>query len=123
MIRTFAAAALLFAAIPAQAAPGDMNVATFLEKAERLQARGALAMFSGDVSLLTGEAQGAGRAYRTQLAAERRAGRPSSCPPDSARMNSEQLLTHLRTYAPAQRQTTSMRSAMADLFRKNYPCP
>lgn len=118
-----AALTAALAASPAFAAPGDMNAAIFLQKAEALQARGAMAMFSSDIRVLMAEGQAAGRAYRAQLEGERRAGRPSSCPPEHARMGSDQLLAHLRSYSPEQRQRITMRAAMADLFRKTYPCP
>jgi hypothetical protein len=106
----------------ALAAPGDMNVATFLGKADALKAKGMAAMFSSDLKVLMTEAKGAGLAYRAILAQERAAGRPSSCPPDKAAINSEQLLAHLKAYPAAARQSITLRAAMADLFRKTFPC-
>ena len=44
--------ALLLAAPLLVAAAGDMNVATFLQKADALKAKGAMALFSSDLGLL-----------------------------------------------------------------------
>ena len=109
---------------PAFAAPGDMLASTFLEKADRLMGMGMRAMFSGDVKVLMAEGKGAGEAYRARIAADRAAGRaPHSCAPARTRMSSDQLLGHLRRYPAAQRQSITMKQAMADYFAKTYPCP
>lgn len=120
-VASMIAASLSFAA-PLAAAPGDMNVAAFLAKADALKAKGAMALFSSDFKLLQAEGNAAGDAYRTRLNAERAAGRPSSCPPKGAKVGSDQLLAHLRTYPEAQRPRTSMKQAMADFFTRSYPC-
>lgn len=115
---------LLLAAAPALANPGEMSVATFLAKADALRAKGPAALFSGDMKVLKSEGEAAGAAYRARLAAERAAGRPSSCPPPGgkARMSSDQLLNHLRSYPAPARGGTTMKAAMADYFIKTYPC-
>lgn len=109
---------------PAMAATGDMSVATFLAKADALKAKGPMALFSSDMKVLKAEGEAAGAAYRSRLQAERAAGHPSSCPPPGgkARMNSDQLLAHLRTYPDGTRGATTMKAAMADYFIRNYPC-
>lgn len=104
------------------AAPGDMNVATFLAKADALKAKGPMALFSSDVGLLKAEGTAAGEAYRARLAKERAAGRPSSCPPQGVKVNSDDVLAHLRTYPASTRPRVSMKQAMADFFIKKYPC-
>ena len=120
-----AAAAVLLAGLmagTAQAATGDMSVAVFLAKADALKAKGLMAIGSSDIGLLKAEGQAAGQAYRARLQAERSAGKPSSCPPKGAKVNSNQLLAHLRSYPEAARARTDMRTAMADFFIKTYPC-
>ena len=109
-------------ASPALAAPGDMNVATFLAKADALRANGAMALFSQDMSLLKKEGMAAGAAYKARLGQERAAGRPSSCPPSGARPSSDQLLMFLRSYPENQRTRTTMSTAIADYYIRNYPC-
>ncbi|KUR73783.1 hypothetical protein AQZ52_00830 [Novosphingobium fuchskuhlense] len=100
-----------------------MSVATFLAKAEALQAKGIMAMFSSDVTLLKEEAGGAAQAYRRQLKQEAAAGKPSACPPEHGSINSNDLIAHMQTYAAADRPRISVGQAIADLFRKRYPCP
>lgn len=112
----------LLAATPALAAGGNMSVATFLAKADALKAKGAMALFSSDIKVLQQEGNDAGMAYKAQLDSERAAGHPSSCPPKGVRINSDQVLAHLRSYPTDQRPRVSMRTAMADLFKKTWPC-
>ena len=104
------------------AAPGDMSVAAFLGKADALKAKGAMAVFSGDIGVLKAEGKAAGEAYRARLNSERAAGRPSSCPPQGTKINSDELLGFLRTYPAAARPQISMKTAMAEFFIRKYPC-
>jgi hypothetical protein len=114
--------ALAATAAPAWAGPGDMSVATFLAKADALKAKGILALGSPDIALLRSEGQAAGNGYRARLNAERKAGKPSSCPPKKATVRSDALMAHLRSYSPAAQQSTSMKTAMADYSIKAFPC-
>ena len=121
-VRILAALAALAAPSALLAAPGDMSVAAFLGKADALKAKGAMALFSGDIGVLKSEGKAAGAAYRAQLQAERAAGRPSSCPPKGTKMNSDELLTFLRSYPAAVRPQVPMKQAIADFFVRKYPC-
>lgn len=109
-------------AAPALAAAGDMSVAVFLAKADALKAKGVLALRDPDMKKLQTEGSAAGQAYRARLTRERAAGKPSSCPPQGAKISSDQLLTHLRTYPVARRSSVSIKTAMADYFIKTWPC-
>ena len=104
------------------AAPGDMSVAVFLAKADALRAMGPLALFSSDLELLKAEGKAGGEAYRARLKQERAAGHPSSCPPESAKINSDELLVFLRTYPAATRPRVTIRQGVADYFIKKFPC-
>ena len=114
--------ALILPAATAFAAPGDMSVATFLVKANALKNKGPLALFSGDVKVLQAEAKGGAMAYRAQLASERKVGRPSSCPPAKAALNSDDLLAQMESYPQSARANIPVRAAMADLFKKRFAC-
>jgi hypothetical protein len=114
---------LALTAVPAFATDGNMSIATFLAKADSLRAKGPFALMSSDYKLLKAEGTAAGEAYGARLRQERAAGRPSSCPPQGTRPNSNQVLAHLRTYPVPARATTTMRAAMADYFIRTYPCP
>ena len=123
MKRLATAISLALVATPAFAIPGDMSVAVFLAKADALRAKGPLALFSSDIKLLKSEGLAAGQAYRAQLVRERAQGNPSSCPPKGTRIDSDQLIGHLRSYPAAARPGTPMRTAIADFFIKTFPCP
>jgi hypothetical protein len=122
MKKILAAVALLTLPTALYAAAGDMNVATFLAKADALKAKGAMAMFSSDINVLKAEGQAAGQSYRVRLEKERAAGRPSSCPPKGVKVNSNELLTFLRTYPANVRPKVPMKQAVGDFFIKKYPC-
>ena len=53
-MKRFLAVLTMLLAVPmaAIAAPGDMSVATFLNKADALKAKGPAALFSSDIGLL-----------------------------------------------------------------------
>ncbi len=115
-------AATLALCAPAIAAPGDMSVATFLTKADALKAKGAMALFSDDMSLLKQEGTAAGEHYRARLQKERAAGQPSSCPPKGAKVNSDDLLNFLRKYPAGSRSGITMKTAIAEFMIAKYPC-
>ena len=118
------AVAALLVSVPVAAAPGDMSVATFLEKAEKLEKRGVAAMLSSNFNLLKREVEGAGNAYSARYKADEAAGRqPHSCPPQGKlSLNSKDLMAHFRSYPAARRGSTTIKAAFADLMKKRYPC-
>lgn len=100
-----------------------MTVAVFLEKADALQARGMMAMFSSDIGLLKAEVNGATDRFKAENAAARRAGRaPNFCVPEGARLGSTELLAYFRAIPPAQRQRMEVRDALRGLMIRRYPC-
>ncbi len=104
-------------------ASGDMSVATFLAKADALKAKGLGALGSPDIKLLRKEAEAGGAIYRARLQSDKAEGKPPhSCPPKSASMNSDQFLSHLRSYPAAARPRTTITTAVFDLMKKRYPC-
>jgi hypothetical protein len=115
-----AAMALMMVATPASA----MNVAEFLAKAKALQAKGMLAWFSSDYSLLKNEMLAIGAAYRVDIDGAVAAGRkPHSCPPPKgqAKMTPQELLADLEKIPPA-RRGMSMKAAFYGLMLRRYPC-
>ena len=69
------AATLLLAAFPAHAAPPG-SAQNFLDRANRLKAKGPLALFDGDYRRLKNEATAAGTSIRLEREAAEHAGRP-----------------------------------------------
>jgi hypothetical protein len=98
-----------------------MTVAEFLGKAEKLQARGMMAMFSSDIGLLKAEIKGASVAYRADVATGKP---PQSCPPPlgTVKTSSDELLAAFRTVPVAERTRLSVRAAFSNYMAKRYPC-
>ena len=122
MVKKLVLAAALIA-LPA--ALHAMTVAVFLEKADALKSRGALALFSSDLRLLKGEVQTAALSLRAERLAAVRAGRrPAFCPPGAGgRFDSDELLRHFHAIAPAQRARMEVREGLRSLLVRKYPCP
>lgn len=105
-------------------APGDMSVAAFLARADSIARLGPLALATPQGSLLKGEVIAAGKRYKAQIDAARRAGRKTtSCPPESGTLTPDQWLAHLRTYPVPVRKSVSINAAFDALMKKRYPCP
>ncbi len=101
----------------------NMLAATFLAKAEALEKKGAMALFSGDLGVLKREIQASGKLLRAEQQAAAKTGRKAAyCMPEKAGINSSELLAHLRALPPAERNQP-IRAAFAGLVRKKYPCP
>jgi len=101
-----------------------MNVAEFLAKAEALEKKGAMALFSKDMGLLKSEVQSAGKAIRAERLAATKAGRtPVACPPadGKAKLDSKELMAHFRAIPPAERGM-SVKDGLSGLLAKKYPC-
>ncbi len=103
--------------------PGTMSVAVFMAKAEALRARGAMALFSSEINVLKAEVTGAAQAFRRQIKAETASGKPSACPPERRSLTSDDLLAHMQGYPAAARPRIPVFEAVADLYRKRFPCP
>ena len=115
--------ALLLAAPLLIAAAGDMSVATFLQKADALRAKGPLALMSGDIKVLMSEFRGGATRARADFEADKKAGRrPSACPPAKVKMNSNQILADMRAVPVAERGRTSVKQAVAAAMARRYPC-
>lgn len=115
-----AAAGLGLVAAPASA----MTVAEFLAKAKALQARGMLAAFSSDVSLLRNEMAAISAGYRADLEVARVAGRkPHSCPPPKGQVKlpPKAFIAELENIPPA-RRSISMKAAFYGIMARRYPC-
>lgn len=120
MKKWFAAVLMLAVAAPA----GAMDVATFLGKVDALQAKGPLALFSGDVGVLKSEGVNAGKSLKAERLARIAARQaPEYCPPTPGSMNSEELLSAMRAIPAAQRPQISVRAAMKAMMIRKYSCP
>ncbi|MBV9931906.1 MAG: hypothetical protein JO013_13310 [Alphaproteobacteria bacterium] len=105
-------------------AASAMPLPVFLDKAEALQRKGMLALFSSDLSTLKNEVRAAMESLRAERLAAKRAGRPQAyCPPqDSGAMNSDELLAALRQIPPAQRARMDVKDGMRTILARRFPC-
>jgi len=114
--------ATTLAAAPLTAAAA-MPVSTFLAKAEALQKKGAMALFSGDIGILKKELKTSSAQLKAERAAAVKAGRkPDFCPPEKASLNSNELLGHLRAI-PAPQRGMPFKAAYKSFLVRKFPCP
>jgi hypothetical protein len=101
-----------------------MNVADFLGKADALQKKGMMALFSGgDIKALKAEIVGNGAALHKERMANKAAGRPQGyCPPEKSSLNSNEILAAFHTIPPAQRSSVQVKDALRALLTRKYPC-
>lgn len=117
--RLLLGAMLLMVAVPAAAMP----VATFLAKSEALRKKGPLALFSGDLKLLVRTVKADAQALRAERLAATKANRPPAyCPPAEVKLSDKDILAAMQAVPPAQRATTSTRSALRAFMSRRFPC-
>ena len=109
-------------ALLAAASAPSISVADFLAKADALQKKGMLAMFSSDLGLLKSVTKDDIGAFAGQLKDHS----ASACPPkDSSgykiNFTSTELLNYYRS-VPQPRRTISSRQAFAEFMSSKYPC-
>jgi hypothetical protein len=113
---------LLAAVLPASAASA-MPVSVFLGKAEALQSKGPLALFSGDYKLLVNQVKADAAVLKaereTATAAKRK---PAYCPPGAVELSSNDILSAMRAVPAAQRDQMDSRSVLRNLLSRRYPC-
>ena len=115
-------AAALTAAISTGSA--GMPVDAFLAKADALQAKGMMAMFSGDLKVLTGVIQSDAAALRGEREAATAAHRtPAYCPPGPVKLGSNEIFQTMRAVPAADRSHTDTRDVLRSYLAKRFPCP
>lgn len=117
-----AGAALL---VPAAASAQSMNAESFLQRANKLKAKGPLALFSrGEIKVLMNEGQASGKAASARNKADKVGGRPTRfCPPTGPQsMNSDEYMTRLAAIPRAVRQRIDMTEATTRIMAAKFPC-
>lgn len=104
------------------AAPGTAQ--HFLDRANKLKAKGPLALFDGEYKRLKAEAISAGKSIGAERRAAEKSGKPILyCSPNArAELGSSEFLSGLEAIPAAERQTMSLRAAMLRILQKKYPC-
>jgi hypothetical protein len=107
-------------AIAAQ--PGTAQ--NFLDRANRLKAKGPLAFFDSDYGRLKAEATAVGKSIGDdRIAAERSGTRILYCSPKPrAQLGSFEFIDGLEAIPPAERVRMSLKNAMIRVLQKKYPC-
>ncbi len=115
-----AGALLLAVAAPASA----MSVQMFLAKAEALQKKGPLALFSSDMKLLRKQITGDALKLRKERLAAQAAGRAAAfCPPKGGiKLTDRDIVAAMEAVPAAQRASTHTRIALRTDFSRRYPC-
>lgn len=110
--------------VPAMASAQSMSAEAFFQKAQALQRKGMMAMFSSDVKKLMNEARAAGEAARAQrLATLKAQEKPRYCPPaGSQRLGSDEFMERLGALPRAERIRINMTEAMIRILAGKFPC-
>src|SRR5690348_10460396 len=96
----------------------------FLDRAERLKAKGPLAFFDSDYGRLKTEATAVGKSIGDDRIAAQRAGQPILyCSPTArAQLGSYEFIDGLEAIAAAERQRMTLKDAMIRVLQRKYPC-
>jgi hypothetical protein len=116
------AIALTFAAPALPAPPGTAQ--SFLDRANRLKAKGPLAFFDRDYARLKAEATAAGKSIADDRIAAERAGRPIlyCSPRPRAQLGSFEFVDGLAAIPARERATMTLKDGMIRILQKKYPC-
>ena len=116
------AAGLLLLVAPLASAAA-MPVSTFLAKADRLESKGPLAIFSGDMKLLQNQIKADSAALRAERVAAQAAGkRPAYCPSGAVKLGVKDILGAMRAVPVPRRATTDTKDALRAYFARRFPC-
>ena len=122
MRKTIFALALSLSAAAFAAPPGTAQ--NFLDRANRLKAKGPLAVFDADYRRLKAEATAVGKSIGDDRIAAEKAGRPILyCSPKArAKLGSYEFIDGLAAIPAGERQTMPLKAAMLRILQKKYPC-
>lgn len=96
----------------------------FLDRANRLKAKGPLALFDRDYGRLKAEATTAGKSIGDDRIAAEKAGGPIlyCSPKPRAKLGSYEFIDGLEAIPAAERAKMSLKQAMIRVLQKKYPC-
>ncbi len=111
-------------AVMLNSAAAAMPVSTFLTKAEALKKKGPLALFSGDLKLLTKQVKADAGKIREERLAAKAAGKPTAfCPPESgSKLTDKDILAAMQAVPVGDRARTDSRLALRNFLARRYPC-
>ena len=120
----------IIALILAVAVPGSVLAAevggaqNFLDRAERLKAKGPLAFFDSDYDRLKADATAVGKSIGDDRIAAEKAGKPIlyCSPRPRAELGSFEFIRGLEAIPAPERTRMSLKDAMLRVLQKKYPC-
>jgi hypothetical protein len=120
----FAIAAIVLASAASALAAPPGSAQNFLDRANRLKAKGPLAFFDADYSRLKSEAYAAGNSLRDDRLAAQKAGKPILyCSPKArAQLGSMEFIDGLEAIPSTERPKLNLKQAMLRVLQKKYPC-
>jgi len=123
MHKSVLAALVLCAVAPALAAPPG-TAQNFLDRANRLKAKGPFAFFDSDYGRLKAEATAVGKAIGDDRIAAERAGKPILyCSPTArAKLGNFEFIDGLAAIPAAERARMSLKDGMIRVLQHKYPC-
>jgi hypothetical protein len=120
----FAIAAIVLASAASALAAPPGSAQDFLDRANRLKAKGPLAFFDADYRRLKSEAYAAGNSLRDDRLAAQKAGKPILyCSPKArAQLGSMEFIDGLEAIPSTERPKLNLKQAMLRVLQKKYPC-
>jgi hypothetical protein len=120
----FAIAAIVLASAASALAAPLGSAQNFLDRANRLKAKGPLAFFDADYRRLKAEAYAAGNSLRDDRLAAQKAGKPILyCSPKArAQLGSMEFIGGLEAIPSTERSKLNLKQAMLRVLQKKYPC-
>ena len=111
-------------AITPLAAAEAMPVSIFLAKADALKSKGAFALFSGDLKVLTTQMKSDAALLKAENLAAVAAGRPKNycAPVGGIKMKNDEVVAAMQVVPVAQRATTDTKDALRAYFARRFPC-
>lgn len=111
--------------IAGPAAAQSMNAESFFQRATKLKAKGAMAIFSrSEIKTLMREGQESGKASTARYKADKASGRPTRfCPLQGPqKMTSDEYMTKLAAIPAAERRRIDMTEATTRIMAMKFPC-
>jgi hypothetical protein len=105
-------------ALPAQAQ--DMNAQEFFERGKKLESKGPLALFDGDLKRL--EREGEAAAKRAIARNERARPKQFCIPAGTEKMGPREFLREMEAFTRAQRRGWTSTELTTRIFARKYPC-
>ncbi|WP_426693093.1 hypothetical protein ACMC5O_000127 [Sphingomonas sediminicola] len=120
----FAIAAIVLASAASALAAPPGSAQNFLDRANRLKAKGPLAFFDADYRRLKSEAYAAGNSLRDDRLAAQKTGKPILyCSPKArAQLGSMEFIDGLEAIPSTERPKLNLKQAMLRVLQKKYPC-